>query len=131
MSLKKSFGWMVLTGAAITLPLLLPVPSSLRTVPTLLADSVTCDLAQYKAAPGLTAAMERDVLAVTWNGQTGTEMRARYAIDGGQPVIRELAIRKSGGQWANLGRNLTPEYHVVTGIRRLGQDQAAPLRRSG
>ena len=90
-----------------------------------------CDLAQYKGSSGLTAAMEQDVLAVTWNGQAGSEVRARYAVDGGQPVIRDLSVRKSGGQWASLGQNLTPEYHVVSGIRRLGTDQAAPLRAAG
>ena len=92
---------------------------------------MTCNLAQYKAASGLTAAMEQDVLAVTWNGQSGSEMRARYAIDAGQPVIRDLSVRKAGGQWASLGQNLTPEYHVVSGIRRLGTDQANPLRAAG
>ena len=75
MSLKKSLVLVVVTGAAITVPLLLPLPASFRPAPTLLADSMKCDLAQYKAASGLTAAMEQDVLAVTWNGQSGTEMR--------------------------------------------------------
>jgi len=131
MSLKKSLAFTVLTGAAITAPWLLPLPSGVRPVPLLLADSMTCNLAQYKAVSGMTAAMEQDVLAVTWSGQGGAEMRARYAIDAGQPVIRELAVRKAAGQWANLGQNLTPEYHVVSGIRRLGQDQANPLRAAG
>src|SRR5262245_53042057 len=95
------------------------------------ADAVKCDLGAYKAASGLTAAIDQDLLVVTWAGQNGTEMRARYAIDGGKPVVRDIAVRKSGGQWGVLGQNLTPEFSYVSGIRRLSTHQAAPLRAAG
>src|SRR5262249_18362791 len=95
------------------------------------ADSLSCDMGGYKGASGLTASVEQGVLTVSWNGQSGAEMRARYAIENGTPVIRELAAKRSGGQWAAVGQNLTPEYHVVTGIRRLGMDQAGTLRSAG
>ncbi len=57
--------------------------------------ALLCDLTQYKPALGLTAAVEQDLLVVSWNGQTGAELRARYAIDGGQPAIRagRVALR--------------------------------------
>src|SRR5215510_6614632 len=95
------------------------------------ADAVSCDMAQYKASAGMTAAMDQNVLTVAWNGQNGSEMRTRYAVDGGQPVIRELAVRKAGGQWVTLGQNLTPEYHFVSGIRRMSTQQADPLKDAG
>ena len=57
--------------------------------------------------------------------RTGSEMRTRYAVDGGQPVVHDLAVRKAGGPWVTLGRNLTPEYHVVSGIRRMSTQQTA------
>jgi hypothetical protein len=95
--------------------------------PTVQAQSINCDLSQYKAATGLTAAIEQDTLAVTWSGASGTEHRARYAINNGQPVVRELAIRKSGGQWAPLGQNLVPEFYVKSGLRRMTTQQGAPL----
>jgi hypothetical protein len=95
------------------------------------ADALKCDLAQYKASSGLTANLEQDVLVVSWAGQGGSEMRVRYAIDGGQPVVRELAVRKAGGQWGVLGQNLTPEFSVVSGIRRMSVQQADPLRAAG
>jgi len=66
--------------------------------PTLLADGLKCDMTQYKATTGLTAAMDQDVLVVSWSGQTGSELRARFAIDKSQPVVRDLAVRKQGGQ---------------------------------
>src|SRR5437762_10974454 len=100
-------------------------------VPRLSADALTCNLSQYKAAAGLTATVEQGTLLVGWTGQNGADLRARYAIDSGKPVIRELAIKKSGGQWTPLGRNLAPEYHVVSGIRRMALDQANPLRAAG
>jgi len=103
------------------------LPSTSR----LSADSLNCNLSQYKAAPGLTAAVEQDALVVSWAGQNGTDLRARYAIDGGQPVVRDLAVKKAGGPWTTLGKNLAPEYHVVTGIRRMADDQANPLKAAG
>src|SRR5687768_8836910 len=75
--------------------------------------------------------MESGALAVTWSGSSGAELRARYAIDDGQPVVRELAVRKSGGQWAPLGQNLVPEIYVKTGVRRMTRQQAAPLLNLG
>jgi hypothetical protein len=98
---------------------------------TLVADAVACDLTQYKSSPGLTAATDQNVLTVAWNGQNGSEMRARYAVDGGQPGVRELAVRKAGGQWVTLGQNLTPDYRVVSGIRRMSVQQADPLKAAG
>ena len=105
--------------------------SRLSATSILAADALSCNLSQYKAASGLTAAVEQDSLLVSWSGQNGADLRARYAIDGGQPVVRELAVRKAGGQWTTLGRNLTPEYHVVSGVRRMADDQANPLRAAG
>jgi hypothetical protein len=103
----------------------------LATGTTLLADSLNCDLSQYKATTGLTAAIDQNLLVVTWSGQGGTEMRARYAIDGGKPVVRDLAVRKTGGQWGILGNNLTPEFRVTSGIRRMSTQQAEPLLAAG
>ncbi|HEV3214625.1 MAG TPA: hypothetical protein VGZ27_02835 [Vicinamibacterales bacterium] len=103
----------------------------LATGTTVLADSLNCDLSQYKAATGLTAAIDQNLLVVTWAGQGGTEMRARYAIDSGKPVVRDVAVRKGGGQWGILGQNLTPEFRVTSGIRRMSTQQAEPLLAAG
>jgi hypothetical protein len=85
----------------------------------------------YKAATGLNAVLQGNLLAVTWTGQDGAELRARYAIDGGSPVVRDLAVRRQGTQWATLGENLKPEYHVVSGIRRFSGQQGGPLTQLG
>ena len=95
------------------------------------ADPLTCDVTQYKASAGLTASVEQDLLVVSWTGQGGAELRARYAIQAGQPVIRDLAIRKSAGRWTMLGQNLTADYRVTSGVRRMSEQQAEPLRGAG
>ncbi len=113
------------------------------------ANALNCDLTRYKPVPGLTAAIERadasragdqtgpprassdDSLVVTWMGDRDNEVRVRFGIDAGQPLIRELAIRKTSGPWTVVGRNLTPEFHVTSGRRRIGGDQLNPMRALG
>jgi hypothetical protein len=89
------------------------------------AAPLTCNLTQYKASTGLTSALEGGLLTVSWNGQGTSQLRARFAIDNGTPTIRDLSVRRGGsGEWAMLGQNLTPEYQVTTGLRRMSNDQA-------
>ena len=95
------------------------------------ADPMTCNLTTYKAAAGLTAAVSDNVLAVTWDGDNNTELRMRFAIDGGTPTIRELAVRTKGAQWSTLAANVTPEFRVVSGLRRATQQQTEPLEKLG
>ena len=107
---------------------LLPAVLTFATASTLFADALKCDVAQYKASPGLTATLDQDLLVISWTGQGGAELRARYAVEGGRPIVRDLAVRKAGGPWSTLGQNLTAEYRVTSGIRRLSEQQAQPLR---
>jgi hypothetical protein len=97
----------------------------------LAADPLNCDLSQYKAQSGLTAAVKGDVLTVTWAGSGNDDVRVRYAIDNGQPIIRELAIRRAHGAWSVLGQNLTAQFDVQTGHRRIDFAGLAPLRLLG
>ncbi|MCM3879504.1 MAG: hypothetical protein ND807_05310 [Vicinamibacterales bacterium] len=104
---------------------------SLVTASAGFAQGLKCDMTQYKGTSGLTAAVDQDLLVVTWAGQGGSEVRARYAIERGQPVVRELAVKKQGGQWATLGQNLSPEYHVVSGLRRMSSDHVGAFPAAG
>ena len=99
--------------------------------PALFAGPLNCDLSNYAAMPGLTATVSQDVLTVTWTGTAGAELRASYAIDHGQPVVRELAVRPANGGWSVLGRDLAPEIEVQTGKRRIDFAGLAPLRGLG
>jgi hypothetical protein len=115
-------------GAAVVVTAALFVP--LDPSPTLVAaqqqrtSALNCNLSDYKAATGLTATVNGDLLTVAWNGQGTSQLRARFAIDSGTPTVRDLSVRRNGGEWAMLGQNLTPEYQVTTGIRRMSNDQA-------
>ena len=104
---------------------------SLNGALALFAEPLKCDLANYAAASGLTATVEKDVLTVTWTGAPGTELRARYAIDRVAPVLRELAVRPAGGAWAVVGENLAPDFAVQTGRRRIDFAGLAPLKLLG
>jgi hypothetical protein len=94
-------------------------------------EPLACDLREYKAQAGLTAALSDDVLTLSWHGERGHELRASFAIRGGQPIIRELAARRSGGAWAVLGSDLQPEFEITSGKRRISNQQLQPLRALG
>jgi len=95
------------------------------------ADPLACNLSAYKATAGLTGVVTDDTLAVTWDGDNGAELRMRLGIDRGTPTIRELAVRKKGGQWSTVATNLTPEFRIVSGMRRATQQQTQPLEKLG
>jgi hypothetical protein len=99
--------------------------------PSSLVQTASCNMSGYKATDGLTAAADADGLTLTWVGERGSDLRMRLAVDSGKPIVRELAIRPRGGQWATLGRNLSPEFGVTTGRRRIGFDQLNPYREMG
>jgi hypothetical protein len=99
--------------------------------PSVKADPIHCDLAGYKALAGLTAVVEQDVLTVTWQAAAGSEVRARYGIERAQPIVRELAVRSRGGAWSVLARNLTPDFTVQTGRRRIDFTGLNPLKALG
>ena len=93
------------------------------------ADPLTCSLAEYRQTTGLTAAVAGDVLTTTWDGDAGQQVRLRLAVAGGVPTIQELAVRtQARGDWQIVATGLTPEYRVVTGRRRVTEQQLQPLR---
>ncbi len=92
---------------------------------------LTCDLTGYKSAPGLRAEIAGESLSVSWDGARGQQLRAAFGIDGGIPMVRELAARKQGGEWTTLGRNLAPEFFVTSGVRRISEQQLSPVRALG
>src|SRR5581483_1070346 len=96
-----------------------------------MGQALQCDLTEYKALDGLRAEMRDGALEVSWQGEPGEMLRASFAVQNGQPAIRELAVRKNGGGWTTLGRDLAPEFEVTSGRRRLSEQQMAPLRKLG
>jgi hypothetical protein len=66
-----------------------------------------------ESSPELNARVHGEALDVTWAGERGARLRAELAIDHAMPVVRQLVAGE-----AILARNLTPEFTVVTGVRR-------------
>ena len=81
-----------------------------------------CDMTAYLPQPGLGASSQDGSLTVRWTGEKGQELLAIFAIVNGTPTVRELAIRKTGGTWGTVGRDLVPEFSLTTGVRRTGHD---------
>jgi hypothetical protein len=87
-----------------------------------------CDFKDYKAIDGLKAQMSGGALEIAWRGDADQQLRASFTIHDGQPTVHELAARKGQGNWIVLGRDLTPEFEVTSGIRRMSDQQAGPLK---
>lgn len=90
------------------------------------ADALNCDLANYRPVAGLAASVANDALTVQWQGDHGAELRLRFTIEAGAPTIRELALKPAQGAWRTLATNLRPEFRVVSGLRRITQQQLRP-----
>ncbi|MBL8217388.1 MAG: hypothetical protein JNK87_42095 [Bryobacterales bacterium] len=93
--------------------------------PILLHGALSCDLSGYKAQPGLQARVTGDNLEVTWTGNQAP-LRAVFGIENGTPVVRELAV---GGK--RLAAGLRPEFEVKAGVRRISNQQLAPMKELG
>jgi hypothetical protein len=91
------------------------------------ADPLACTLSGYKAAPGLNATVADNVLTLTWDGERAQEVRLRIGIEAGAPTVRELAVHRKGTAWSVLAANVTPEFRVVAGLRRMSNQQLQPL----
>src|SRR5712692_7906308 len=99
--------------------------------PAAYADPLACTTAGYKAAAGLVAAVADNALTVTWDGEKNQELRLRFTVNVGVPTIADLSVRAKGGQWTTLAGGATPEYKVVSGVRRATDQQLKPLTALG
>ncbi len=95
------------------------------------AQEPGCRMSGYQKAPGLEAQSKAGALEVRWNGERGEELRASFGIQDAHPIVLELAARAHGGPWKTLATNLSPEYHVNTGVRRISNQQISPLEELG
>ncbi|MFN7917353.1 MAG: hypothetical protein U0Q55_18555 [Vicinamibacterales bacterium] len=104
---------------------------SLQGVGAVANDPLTCDVSGYRPGPGLTAASSGDVLTVSWQGDGTEEGRVRFAVASGTPTVLDLSMRPRGGAWSTLLTNAVPDVRVISGIRRMSNQQMSPLRGLG
>lgn len=95
------------------------------------AEPLSCALDGYKPQEGLTASLSSGALTVAWAGDRNEQLRVRFTLAAGVPVIDELAVRRPGADWGVLARQIAPEYRVVSGLRRMSNQQMVPLRGLG
>jgi hypothetical protein len=107
------------------------LPGVLGTASLAPPDPIGCDLSGYSAAPGLTAAVSANVLTLAWAGAGEDQVRLVLTIRSGVPTFEEIAVRTGAGGWVAVARGLTPEYEVVSGLRRISEQQLQPLRQLG
>ena len=94
------------------------------------AQNMSCNLQNYKPASGIKAEQSGNSLTISWPGESNEQLRAQFTIRDGQPVVQELAARDSKGTWIVLGKELSPEFQVTTGRRRISGVQRS-LRDDG
>jgi hypothetical protein len=94
------------------------------------AQEFRCSFDDYKPIEGLRVVMNRGILEMSWPGEEGQELQAQFSIRDGHPIVRQLAAR-SGGAWDILGKDLSPDFQVTTGRRRISATQRNLLKRFG
>ena len=100
------------------------------------AQGVNCNMQDYKAVDGVRAVADGKSVTLEWQGEGAQVLRAQFGLRDGQPVVEELAARKAGGAgaggaWVVLGKDLTPEFQVTTGRRRMSKTEKDILVRLG
>jgi hypothetical protein len=100
------------------------------------AQGVNCNMQDYKAVDGVRAVADGKSVTLEWQGEGAQVLRAQFGLRDGQPVVEELAARKAGGAgaggaWVVLGKDLTPEFQVTAGRRRMSKTEKDILVRLG
>jgi hypothetical protein len=96
---------------------------------TAAAQTLNCNLQDYKSVDGLKAVADGQAVTLTWDGEGGQQLRARFTLRDSQPVIAELAARRHGGPWIVLGSDLAPQFEVTTGKRRISVTEMDILKK--
>ncbi len=91
------------------------------------AQTLRCNLDAYKPVEGVRAEVKGETVTVSWIGEAGEQLMAEFALRDGQPVVQQLAARESGSPWTVLGKNLSPDFEVSTGKRRISTTQTGTM----
>ena len=107
-----------------------------------LAEPIECDFLDYRRSDDLQAeAIDGDIV-VRWRGGPvmwvrgtfgmvpvgATRMRARFGLAAGEPVIRELSMADSSGEWASAIRDARPGFAVGEWTRQTADQSRDPVR---
>ena len=95
------------------------------------AQTLHCNMQDYKSIEGVKAVASSSSVELAWEGEQGQQLRARFTLRDGQPLIEEFAARNSGSAWIVLGKDLTPQFEVTTGRRRISITELSILKKLG
>ncbi|NJN26948.1 MAG: hypothetical protein HC819_13695 [Cyclobacteriaceae bacterium] len=91
---------------------------------------VNFDLSAYSPQQGISVKTEKNQLKIEWTGEQ-TQYKLELAIEKGSPVFTTLQSKNTKGKWQTMARDFVPEYSIVSGIRRVTQQQTEPLEALG
>jgi hypothetical protein len=91
------------------------------------AQPFQCSTEGLAPVEGMKAEVRSDSALLEWQGERGQQLRARFTLRNRQPLVAELAARKDGGIWIILGNDLTPDFQITTGKRRISETEKAIL----
>jgi hypothetical protein len=87
-----------------------------------------CDLQEYRPVAGVQVEAAGQGVTLIWAGEADQQLRARFGLRDGQPMVEELAAQAKGGVWVPLGEGLTPQFEVTTGRRRISSTEMDILK---
>ncbi|OYU69259.1 MAG: hypothetical protein CFE28_04120 [Alphaproteobacteria bacterium PA2] len=93
-----------------------------------MAAPLVCETAGFSPGDGFEVSKGPEDVTLQWSGEAGQTGRLKLQVVAGEPRIAELALRKDGGDWVVVGSDLRPEFSVVSGVRRMSNQQLQPLR---
>ncbi|SVC69115.1 uncharacterized protein METZ01_LOCUS321969, partial [marine metagenome] len=97
---------------------------------------LVCDLSDYTKRPGSSVEVVKvplgDILAVEWVGTEAEKVSLKLAIRDGAPVVENLALLSpDSDEWVEVASGVGFEFRIVEGLRRISNQQLAPLRDLG
>lgn len=89
-------------------------------------DALSCSLGGYAASGPVRVAPAPTALTLSWKGEANQDLAMRLGVTAGKPTIESLTIN---GQ--TIAENASLEYRLITGYRRMSNQQMVPLRELG
>lgn len=89
------------------------------------------DLSKYTHQEGLTASLSNEKLTVIWHGEETQILKLIFAVENEIPVIKTLAVSYDSGECHMIASNFISEFRVVSGVRRVTQQQTEYYEKKG
>ncbi|NMM47574.1 CehA/McbA family metallohydrolase domain-containing protein [Marinigracilibium pacificum] len=93
-------------------------------------DRINYDLTNYKDQEGLKVTVLKNKLELTWEGKSA-HFKILFMVQDGIPVISRLENSTNSVHWNLMEENLIPEYRIVSGVRRVTQQQTESIEKLG